>query len=813
MTASRNKQPVPGREPECDWSALAKVSPSSIWLVVDPESRRVLAASSAAEHFCKDSGSGDLVGRDVTEIDSGIPEASANGLAIGRYGKPGEEGRKVVVSRKMIARGEREYFFYRVVDGNRDGLSRLRELSEELSMVASPAGCAEVVLKHCLALDSVDMVLLWVNADRGESPIAKTHGFEGETGDVLGQLMKEMRGEDTRMSERTHAGPVTDLKLKTAKTLSRYGWRGVIIHALLHGEKVVGTIVAGSRSIDEIPTDDVSFVLQAALVLEQSLGRLYAEQTAATAELQYHLLAEHLRDMLSRHDADAVYLYVSPACRTLLGYEPEDLLGHSAYEFIHPEDIDVARHSHDTIMKQPIEYFVQYRIRRKDGSYTWFETASESVTDPESGEVTEIIALSRDISQRKQAERALKKSEERYRNLVEGQTDLVCRARADGALTFVNDAYCACFGLSRDEIIGQPLTHAVPDEDYGIISQAIDVLSPKRPHCTIEHRALSASGQVIRLQWAYRAFFDRAGKIMDLLMVGRDVTQRRQAEQALLESRERLNEAQRIGRMGYWELRADSGELIWSDTMYELFERDRSAGPPSRELAYQLYTPERQQALRTMVKQLFETGEEGEIDVEVHLPSGKTAYHNVLMRAVKGDDGQVVRLVGTVLDITERKHAERALEEKNVALRHVLQQIDMERREVERAITANINKSVVPLIRDLAGRLDQDERDLLKSIENTLEGITSRFLTDLERRFSMLTPRELEICAMIKNGMGSKEIANVLNLSVETVHKFRNHIRRKLGLTNEKINLQSFLQTRARTDDRERGFGHSALDL
>ncbi len=132
--------------------------------------------------------------------------------------------------------------------------------------------------------------------------------------------------------------------------------------------------------------------------------RKRAAEVLRQSEQQFRLLAENSTDMITRHAPDGTYLYASPACSTLLGYEPSDLIGHSAYEFLHPDDVPVVEQSHTTILTKPMIYTVQYRIRRKDGQYVWFETTSKTLRDDQTGTITEIQAASRDITERKEAE-------------------------------------------------------------------------------------------------------------------------------------------------------------------------------------------------------------------------------------------------------------------------------------------------------------------------------------------------------------------------------------------------------------------------
>jgi PAS domain S-box-containing protein len=136
----------------------------------------------------------------------------------------------------------------------------------------------------------------------------------------------------------------------------------------------------------------------------EMVERERAEESVKKSEELYRLVAEHSTDMISRHAMDGTYLYASPACRSLLGYEPEEMIGVNPYDLFHPDDIAAVEVSHKTISREPVDYKVEYRIRRKDGDYTWFETISKSILDPKSGELKDIICVSRDITQRKQAE-------------------------------------------------------------------------------------------------------------------------------------------------------------------------------------------------------------------------------------------------------------------------------------------------------------------------------------------------------------------------------------------------------------------------
>ena len=156
---------------------------------------------------------------------------------------------------------------------------------------------------------------------------------------------------------------------------------------------------------------------------------------------------------------------------------------------------------------------------------------------------------------------------------------------------------------------------------------------------------------------------------------------------------------------------------------------------------------------------------------------------------------------------TEQKQAEKALHEskkklkqqnqllkdKNIALREVMNQIISEKKKLEERVLDNIDELLLPLLKKMQNKGSQIEAGYLKVFENNLQQLTSSFGNNLSRKIPRLTPRENEICNMIRSGLSSKEIANLLNISYRSVETYRNYIRKKLGITNKKINLTTYL--------------------
>ncbi len=136
--------------------------------------------------------------------------------------------------------------------------------------------------------------------------------------------------------------------------------------------------------------------------------RKQMEEALQRSQESYQMLADLSQDMISLHDADGTYVYASPACQTLLGYDADELVGHSAYDFFHPADLaDIAAH-HEHTREGDRMPAITYRIRKKDNSYIWFETTNRFQRHLQTGEVEKILCVSRDVSARKWNETRLR---------------------------------------------------------------------------------------------------------------------------------------------------------------------------------------------------------------------------------------------------------------------------------------------------------------------------------------------------------------------------------------------------------------------
>lgn len=167
------------------------------------------------------------------------------------------------------------------------------------------------------------------------------------------------------------------------------------------------------------------------------------------------------------------------------------------------------------------------------GVSRWID-ASFAPLDPAPGEQPRFIYVADDVSTRRAAEQNLVLSESRYRAIVEDQTELICRWKPGGVLTFVNEAYCRYFGMSRQQLIGRTFTPVIAPDDLPTVQSEFDRITVENPIGTTEHRVVLPSGAIRWQRWVNRGLFHPDGSIREYQSTGRDITTQKDAQEGLL---------------------------------------------------------------------------------------------------------------------------------------------------------------------------------------------------------------------------------------------------------------------------------------
>lgn len=253
------------------------------------------------------------------------------------------------------------------------------------------------------------------------------------------------------------------------------------------------------------------------------------------------LLVRNSSDMLSRHAPDGTYLYASPASRHLLGYDPDELVGRSAYELFHPEDLAAITGSHDGVLEAPDLSTVEYRIRHRQGHWVWFETTSHTVRDPETHEVLEIQTSSRDVSFRKYAEGRLRESEQRFRLAMANAPIGMALVGLDGAWLEVNERVCQIVGRSEQELrqlTFQDITH--PDDLENDLGSMQQLMAGEIHRYTMEKRYFHGDGHIVWILLSASVVRADDGAPLYGIAQIEDITDRKVREDELRRANEQL---------------------------------------------------------------------------------------------------------------------------------------------------------------------------------------------------------------------------------------------------------------------------------
>ncbi len=297
---------------------------------------------------------------------------------------------------------------------------------------------------------------------------------------------------------------------------------------------------------------DITAQKQTELALRESIAALNE------SEKTYRALFENANDAIFLLDLEGTHVNVNPKAAEMLGYTVEELIGMSAKETIVPDEYTDANTKLQALLAGEIFPLYERHFRKKDGAVLPVEINVSLVRNTE-GQPKFIQSIVRDISARKRAEHELhiyrehleelveqrttqlQESETRYRAVVEDQTEMICRFKADGTLTFVNVAYCRYFDKPCEKLVGNTLFDLAPEKEWAGMQAHLASFSLDQPVKAYEHQVIGPDGEIRWQQWTDRAIFDKTGTIVEYQSVGRDITERVKMEQALRESKEHLS--------------------------------------------------------------------------------------------------------------------------------------------------------------------------------------------------------------------------------------------------------------------------------
>jgi len=435
--------------------------------------------------------------------------------------------------------------------------------------------------------------------------------------------------------------------------------------------------------------------------------------------------------------------------------------------------------------------------------------------------VTHVVTILSDVTARNRARDALIASEAKYRLVVENVPVSIGVIDYEGTFLFVNTEGAKQFGLTPEAMIGKTFYELfapnLAEEHMKRIRHAIDTGQG------IAREARTSLGG--RWRWfdlIGQPYIDPKGRSRTALLVARDITQYKEAIEALRESEERF-------RLQFQSIPVPTFIMQRTEGDFVLIDYNDAAGRMTKGKVKDYLGSGTERlcrllpASRSLLDKCYKTKKTLTYEGHCLFPSLNEEKYLALYFGYVPPD----LIIAHTVDLTERKRAEgelqkardeletrvlertrelaetntaleverEALHQKNVVLGEVLDQIEEGKRQMVSQIQSNINRIALPVLTSLERKVGATGGQYVELLRNSLADIASPLAERLESRYRLLTPRELEICHMVKNGLSCKEIAATFNTSIQTVLKQRTLIRRKLGIANEKVNLEAFLKS------------------
>jgi PAS domain S-box-containing protein len=379
-----------------------------------------------------------------------------------------------------------------------------------------------------------------------------------------------------------------------------------------------------------------------------------------------------------------------------------------------------------------------------------------------------------------------------------------CEPIGDYRATFVSENIRDQLGYEPKEFVDKPefwVNHIHPHDRRRVLN-GLPPLFEHEQHVH-EYRFKNKEGEYVWMRDELRLVLDEKGHPKEIVGCWFDITDLKQAEELLKERESRLYTILNSVQAGIVTIDAESRKIVEANPVAM-----EMIGLPKEKVigrvCHKFICPaEKHKCPITDLGQTVDNSERVLLAADgKEVPILKTVASVIL-------DGRK-HLIESFLDITNLKLAEKELQEKqaaltakstelrqvNSALRVLLKQRDSDKKDLEQKVLSNVKDLVVPYIRKLKkSRLDDKQKAFLNILESNLNDIVSPFVHQLASKYSSLTPTQIQIAQLVKEGNSTKEIAELMGTSKRTVEAHRESIRVKLGLKNKKVNLRSYLSS------------------
>jgi len=371
-------------------------------------------------------------------------------------------------------------------------------------------------------------------------------------------------------------------------------------------------------------------------------------------EEKYRSLIANIPDVVWRSDREGNTTFISPKVKEIYGYLQEEIYKEGKrlwLDRIHPDDFEHVKDAYDLLFKGSEKFDVEYRIKRKDGNWIWLHDKSIGTYERD-GEIY-ADGLFSDITEIKQAEEALWKSEREKGAILSNMSERVVHQDLEMRVLWANKAAAESVDSKPEELIKNhcyEIWHqrSEPCADCPILKS----IETGQLH---EGEIVFPDGRV----WLIKGnpVKDASGKVVSIVEVAEDITERKLLEEALELSQNRYALAQRVANIGVWEWNIRSGEIYWSEQIEPMFGFGHGEFGGTYEAFIECVHPEDHLYVNDSVKAAVEKDKDYDIEHRIVWPDGTIHWLSEIGDVIHDENGNPIRMIGVVLDITERRQA------------------------------------------------------------------------------------------------------------------------------------------------------------
>jgi PAS domain S-box-containing protein len=426
-----------------------------------------------------------------------------------------------------------------------------------------------------------------------------------------------------------------------------------------------------------------------------------------------------------------------------------------------------------------------------------------------------IQLLEEEAVQRKRIESKLKESEARFRDIAENSLEWIWEIDSTGRYTYSSPVVKQILGYEPEEVLGKFFYDFFePDEKKRLKKAALKAFAQKKAFKKFINRNVSKDGKNVVLLTSGIPLLDNKGKLNGYRGADTDITEQYNAEESLRKSEEHLRSLMEsatgfsIYRLVYDPISPHSLRVIFvSPSIEDIIGLPE---PMKFETWFDSVHPDDVDRISRANQRAFKTRRFDEVYRTYNPKKGEWRWIHAIATGGTRADGWNRYVNGIMIDITDKqktyeklKVREKELENKtedlkqmNAALNVLLKKREQDKIDFQDQIAANIKQLVLPYLTKIRRRnLESTQIALLDMIESNLNEITASFSYRLSSQHIGLTPTEIKVADLVRQGQQTKQIAQILRLSHKTIESHRENIRKKLGINNKKINLRSYLMS------------------